>query len=158
MKKNNGFTLIELMAVIIILGVIGLIVFPTALDSINNSKEKLYKEQVKRILDAAESWAADNDSLLPDAEENSTPIMITIDYLQKAGLLKKDDVKNPISGTESMAEKIVIYYDNDYKQYTAVYCDTSEENSKLYYTDEIERNNVLTKCNSVNTAVTMPNN
>ena len=106
MKNNKGFTLIELMAVIILLAVIGLIVFPTAIESINSSKEKLYKEQVKRILDATDSWASSNDNSLPTG---SSAVYITVDTLQKAGLLKKEDVKNPLDSSEKMDAKIVIY-------------------------------------------------
>lgn len=141
MKNNKGFTLIELMAVIIILAVIGLIVFPSAIESINSSKEKLYKEQVQRILDAADSWATNNDSKLPDGNSS---IKITIDTLQKAGLLKKEDVKNPINGHENMTGEIVIYFDSEYNQYVTGYCD-EEYSDKYYATDEFDV--IKEKCN-----------
>lgn len=131
MKNNKGFTLIELMAVIIILAVIGLIIFPSAIESINNSKDKLYKEQVKRILDAADSWASSNDSKLPSNTNDSKPIKITIENLQLDGLLKKEDVKNPLNSADPMSPYIVIYYDYDYKQYVSGYCDV--EYSDKYY-------------------------
>lgn len=135
MKNNKGFTLIELMAVIIILAVIGLIVFPTAIDSINNSKEKLYKEQVKRILDAADSWASNNDSKLPSNDGGA--IIITIDQLQKAGLLKKEDVKNPLNSSDNMSQDVVIYFDSEYNQYVSGYCDT-EYSDKYYDTKDFQ--------------------
>ncbi len=140
MKNSKGFTLIELMAVIIILAVIGLIVFPTAIESINESKEKLYKEQVKRLLDATDSWASNNDSKLPTGNET---VYITIDTLKKAGLIKKEDVKNPLNSKSNMYEKIVIYFDSEYNQYVSGYCD--EEYSEYYYTDE-EFNVIKSKC------------
>lgn len=140
MKNNKGFTLIELMAVIILLAVIGLIVFPTAIESINSSKEKLYKEQVKRILDTTDSWASSNDNSLPTG---SSAVYITVDTLQKAGLLKKEDVKNPLDSSEKMDAKIVIYFDSEYNQYVAGYCD--EAYSEYYYTDS-EFNSIKAKC------------
>lgn len=143
MKNNKGFTLIELLAVIVILAVIGLIAIPTAIDSINNSKEKLYKEQVKRILDAADSWATNNDSLLPSNDGEAVTIEIV--RLQQAGLLKKDDVKNPLRSKENMAGSIVIYYDKEYNQYVSGYCD--EEYSNMYYNNS-EWNTIKAKCNS----------
>ncbi len=143
MKNNKGFTLIELLAVIVILAIIGLIAIPTAIDSINNSKEKLYKEQVKRILDAADSWAANNDNLLPSS--NGEAITIEIIRLQHAGLLKKDDVKNPLRSKENMDARIVIYYDESYNQYVSGYCD--ESYSDMYYTEE-EFDTISAKCNS----------
>ena len=142
--NKKGFTLVELLAVIIIIGVIGLIVFPSAIESINNSKEKLYREQVDRILDATDSWSSSHDSLLPDNTSNSTPIYITVDVLQKAGLLKKEDVKNPVDSSETMDDKIVIYYDANYNQYVTGYCDVT--NYALYYS-ETEWTEINTNCN-----------
>lgn len=145
MKKNQGFTLIELLAVIIILGVIGLIVFPSVLDSISDSKEKLYVEQVDRIITEAESWASTHDSKLPDSKENSTPIKISVELLKKAGLLKNDAIKNPLNSSEVMTSPIVIYYDFEYNQYLTVYCDL--EYGDKYYKNSSDYENVKNICN-----------
>ena len=67
MKK--GFTLIELIGIIVILGVISFIVFPVVSSSIKNGKEKAYNEQVGRIIEAAKKWANDNTDLLPSDDE-----------------------------------------------------------------------------------------
>lgn len=142
-NNSKGFTLIELMAVIVILAVIGLIAIPSVLSTIGDSKKGLYKEQVGRILDAADNWASSNDNKLP---KGGNSIYITIDTLQKAGLLKKENVKNPLKGEQNMPDKIVIYYDSTYNQYIAGYCDST--NGKLYYTDTNEYNTIQSKCNS----------
>ena len=145
MKKNikNGFTLIELMAVIIILGVVGLIVYPVAVDSINNSKKKLYAEQVERILAAADNWATKNISSLPNEGETKK---LTIEELKTAGLLKNESIKNPLKSTDEMTADIIIYYDAEYNQYISVYCDTVY--GENYYKDATEFNTVKTKCAS----------
>lgn len=135
--NKKGFTLVELLAVIIIIGVIGLIVFPSAIESINNSKEKLYREQVDRILDAADSWASSHDNELPEMSENGTvskPIYIKVSTLQKSGLLKKEVVKNPIDSSIKMSDdKIMIKFDEKYNQYVTIYCN---DYKKLYYGEE----------------------
>lgn len=89
MKK--GFTLVELVASIIILGVIGLIAYPVVNSTIKNNKEKLYQSQIKEIEQAAESWAYKNLDLLPNDSESIT---ITILELKKAGLLPLD-IRDP---------------------------------------------------------------
>ena len=56
MKLNNkGFTLVEVLAVIVILGVIGGIATSSVLSSINTSKESSYKLMVNNIIIASEN-------------------------------------------------------------------------------------------------------
>lgn len=89
MKK--GFTLVELVATLIVLAVVGLIVFPIVNATIKNGKEKLYLSQLQEIEEAAEKWAYLNTDLLPNDGENTT---LTILELKKAGLLPLD-IRNP---------------------------------------------------------------
>ena len=93
MRKNKGFTLIEIMAVIVILAVIALIVVPLITGSIKDSKQKLYETQLENIKSGAKSYMINLD--LP----NTKPITITLDDLQKKGLVDKD-IKNPITDKE----------------------------------------------------------
>jgi len=92
MKK--GFTLVELVAAIIILTVIGAIALPIVNSTIKNNKEKLYQAQLQEIEEATEKWAYKNRDLLPN---NSETVTITILELKKAGLLPLD-IRNPKDG------------------------------------------------------------
>ena len=58
MKK--GFTLIEVLTVIILIGVIGLIAFPAVNSMIKEARENLYNDQMEEIKLAAEKWSYDN--------------------------------------------------------------------------------------------------
>ncbi len=60
MKKENGFTLVELLAVIVILAVILVIAVPRITDVIENSKVGTITSSAKVILDAAEKKYAEN--------------------------------------------------------------------------------------------------
>ena len=93
MKK--GFTLIELIAAIIILGIIGLITFPIVNSIIKENKESLYQSQIKDIEKAAYDWAYMNTDLLP---ENNKYITITLLDLKKAGLIDIN-LRNPKTNT-----------------------------------------------------------
>ena len=53
MKK--GFTLIEMLAVIVILAIISLIIFPEVNKVIKSSKEKSYKTQIDNLIDATKN-------------------------------------------------------------------------------------------------------
>lgn len=60
MKKINkkGFTLVELLAVIVILGVLLLIAVPSVNNIINNSKKKAFASAAKLMLENVESAAS----------------------------------------------------------------------------------------------------
>lgn len=116
MKK--GFTLVELIASIIILAVIGMIAFPIVNSAIKNNKEKLYKAQLQEIEEATEKWAYSNMDLLPDNSENIT---ITILELKKAGFLPLDIrdprtdelLPNDMEVTISLKNNIYVYDVNE---------------------------------------------
>ena len=90
--KKRGFTLVELMGVIIILGVIGLIAIPTVRKVTNESKEKLYKVQISNIKDGLKNWATTNSKSLP--QEEGQTITITLGQLKMAGFID-NELKNP---------------------------------------------------------------
>ena len=64
MKKNNkhGFTLVELLAVIVILGLILVIVVPKVTQTINNSKKRTLELTVRSIAKAAEEKNIENET------------------------------------------------------------------------------------------------
>ena len=95
MNKCKGFTLAELLGVIIVLGVIALITFPIVNNTIKNNKEKLYNSQLEEIKLAAEKWAYSNLNMLPVNENES--ITVTLLELKKAGYVAIDS-RNPKTG------------------------------------------------------------
>lgn len=90
--KENGFTLIEILAVIIILGVVGLIVMPVVTNSLKESKDDLYEVQISNIREASKTWAADNIYTLPTEINGS--VIVTLDTLQTEGYID-EGIKNP---------------------------------------------------------------
>lgn len=93
---KRGFTLIEIMAVIVILGVIGLIAVVSVDQTIKSNKEKMYEMQIENIEDAARTWAVDNIKYLPD--DDSEAISIPLLVLKQSGIIEPD-IKNPKNDT-----------------------------------------------------------
>ena len=119
MKK--GFTLIELLAVISILALIAVVVFPAINSTIQNSREKAYKDQVKLIEKAAEEWALDHaDELKTDGKNNP----ITIDTLVNEGYIN-EEVLNPKDDTE-MQGVVEVTYNGEYNQFEFDYVESKE--------------------------------
>ena len=65
MKK--GFTLVEVLAVIVIIGLIFLIAFPTLLNSIKKSQEKIDSNTIELLTSSAKDYANDNIDELEDS-------------------------------------------------------------------------------------------
>lgn len=117
--KNKGFTLVELIAVIVILGLISLIAIPTVNNSIIKYKDKLEADAIKNIEQAAKNWAADNINKLPnsvydksegatnlymtypdiDTEQDFSELKIKLSNLQNTGYIDST-VKNPKDNKE----------------------------------------------------------
>ena len=69
MKKKNGFTLVELLAVIVILAIILVIAVPKITDTIKNSKIASFESSAKTIAAQAEKKKMENEIL-----DNTNPI------------------------------------------------------------------------------------
>ena len=90
--KKKGFTLVELLAVIVILSLVLVIAVPSVNKYIKQSKEKAYDAQISTIIEAAQAYASTNLELLPNRENIS--VKVTLGQLKSSGLIK-EEVKNP---------------------------------------------------------------
>mgnify|MGYP005746374015 FL=1 len=103
MKKRKGFTLAELLAVIVILGIITSITVPIVTDQIDKYKTKVCVTQYDNILNAARSYGADH---LTELGKSKT---ITLKTLNDDGYIDASNMKDPITkNTISQDLKIII--------------------------------------------------
>lgn len=117
--NKKAFTLIELLAVIVVLGVIALLIFPNVDKTINETKEKSYARQISILEQAAKKYMKDNLNELP-----TDSCCVTIETLINSGYISAKDkdstgnyvVINPITN-EPLTGSIDVIYDEDYKQY-----------------------------------------
>ena len=101
MKK--GFTLIELVAVILILGIILIMIMPNFNDTLKRTKEKLLKQ-------AARNWGMENMT------KDSSKKYVTIKELQNSGYLEDKAVKDIINKNDISTDTIICirYKDNQF--------------------------------------------
>ncbi len=88
--KQKGFTFVELLAVITIIGIIGLIVTPTLEKMIKENSNKIYNTQLDNIKLSLQNWASDNKELLP--EEGI--LTLTLGNLKSEGYIDYE-IRNP---------------------------------------------------------------
>lgn len=136
--NRKGFTLIELIAVITILGIIALITVPIMYNSIKNAKEKMYEEQKLRIVDVAKKYALENEAIIrTDLEENYTQV-ITLEQLKADNYLEQKDIINPVND-EIMNGCILVKYTVSNDEFKYSYSNTCSfgnyyaEGTDLYY-------------------------
>lgn len=90
MKK--GFTLVEMLAVIIIIGVLSLVMIPSIESIIEESEKDTYEAQVEFILSGLKNYVADNIFKF-SLEENQSKT-ITLGELKTSGYVDVD-IRNP---------------------------------------------------------------
>ena len=81
--NKKGFTLIELIGVIVILGILALIAFPSILSSINKSEKNLEGDNKSIIISGAKSYVNDNSDLF--LRNNGSSYCIKISTLYREG-------------------------------------------------------------------------
>ena len=120
MKNKNGFTLVELLAVIVVLAIIITIAVPSAISISNKIKAKMEDTKRQMIVDAAKLYGQENPSSVVNSIDNCSNSKITVGTLVNDGYIKKDDVKNgeeavvnPKDNSSMNNLKICIYKKNN---------------------------------------------
>lgn len=131
MKK--GFTLVELLGVIIVLGLIGLIAIPAVTNSLNKYKKNLCETQVSYMIESARNWGADHLLQLPDDGETMT---IKLSQLIKEGYMKGD--QNATSEADKL--KVVNPNTKEYFEPDPTITITGLKKSYSYSMDETTKN------------------
>ena len=98
MKKLNkkGFTLVELLVVLVILAVIMSIAIPSVTSSIERSKQKEYDAKVKLIVSAAELYFDKHRNTYPISSGDTT-YKVNISKLIEEKYLTEEEAKDPFT-------------------------------------------------------------
>lgn len=91
-KKRTGFSLVELLAVIILLGIVSLIIVPSVLKTLENSKKDSFHNSVVGLITSATNYVGENDF----AEWSGG---LTISYIKTNKLFEAKSIENFTGGT-----------------------------------------------------------
>lgn len=103
--KKNGFTLVELLGMLVILGLISLVSFYYVINILGNSTEQEYNTFTNNLYIAAEAYIEANREMYPELSVVNGTVFIGIDELLKEGYIEKIP-KNP--KTDAFEEKATI--------------------------------------------------
>ena len=102
--KRRGFTLIEVLGIIVVLGIIATIAVPVVQSSINNNREKMFGVVREQLINSSKDWAAKNYSRLP--VESGEYVDVSLGDIKREGLLRIN-VSNPKSNKVLSNESFV---------------------------------------------------
>ncbi len=129
-KKNKGFTLVELLAVIVILAIIMIIAIPAVLDTMTSARRKTFGEYVTKVYDVAQK------KYLSDELLNGGSSYIRYDITKDLGLDNTGDYKGyvVITKTNNNTEVYIGLSDNEYHTVTQLTDDISSRVNYINYT------------------------
>ena len=152
MKK--GFTLVEVLGVLVILGVIMLLILPNISGVTTKSKEQLYEMQIKTIKEAGRIFVTDYANILPI--ENGDSFTIELKLLKDLDIINQN-MQNPKTEKYFDDDMLITFTNNNDNYEIEVY-----PNDRDTYEKEIEykKHFILLKGNetSDNTSLMLEDN
>ena len=121
MKKNKGFTLVELLAMLVVIGVLMAISIPNITGILSQSKNNQIEQDVIKMVDMAKiKMNTDKEAKYPEGEN---AILLTLSYI--------DDERDVLTGPNG----------GYYYRYDSFVVVLKEGNSYKYYVRLVENNN-----------------
>lgn len=129
-KNNKGFSLVELLAAIVIMGILTGIGIVSVTYLINKTEKEYYKAQESEIIMAAKSYTQDNRSFLPKRVGQKNQVYLKT-LQDKKYIGEVIDRNKKICDPNQSYVQVYRYSKNDYSYVVNLVCDgyTSEDSS-----------------------------
>lgn len=122
MKNKKGFTLVELLAVIVVLSLVMIIAIPAITKNTSSAKKAILKTKVNLIVDEAVIWGEDNLNYFLTSNKGPLKLCtgediitceITFNDLAEAGYIKYDNeeeklITDPTKKKNSLNDEVIL--------------------------------------------------
>ena len=112
---QKGFTIVELLAVLILLAIVSTVTYLIVGNTINNSKDKLSSVQIDNVIEAAKSYYLKEGMSEENIDSSSTETCVNLSYLVDNGYIDNVEVKDLATKEKITASVKIKYSNNKYK-------------------------------------------
>ena len=133
--KNKGFTLVELISILTILGILALITIPVMNNVISKTKNKALKEQKATIVSAARKYSTEIAEYLPKYDGDIYSIEVS--ELRNTAYLEDENIIDPTTNKPMKGCVNIIFnaskgkYNYEYTDECKTYASTPELDDKM---------------------------
>lgn len=104
MKK--GFTLVEVLGVLVILAIILTVTIPVVINNVNNTKEKVWLQTIEHIKEGTKLYLIEYKDDFPDLNVINSTINIPLSQITDNGYMKTP-INNPVLNQNVSEETII---------------------------------------------------
>lgn len=128
MKLKNGFTLIEMLAVITILGIATLVLAPSVLNMLKKAEDNKYENYLDDLYMAAESYVQMHIEDIPELSNPGGTYTVSVKVLRDEKFVKQNLINPKTKQNTLDTDGIKITVEEDLK-YTYIFVSDVENNS-----------------------------
>ena len=138
--NNKGLTLIEVVAVLVILSIVAIVVTPNIAQNLIDYKNRLTQTQLSTIKSATKNWTADNINKVSCTEDGTSALKVSVQELQADAYLD-EKMKNPQGGNFDNSEAFGLVSCTEVKDETS----KLDKNYKYVYGGYLDMTDYLKK-------------
>ena len=142
-NNSKGFSLVEILATIVIIGIVSTVGIVSVNSMINKSRQHFYESQKQQMVLAAQSYVNDNRNILPRNVGGMKKIKLSV--LREKNYLKEDIIDQDKNVCDQNKSYVTVYKSNqtEYKYHGYLDCPACKKNGAVCYEDDGELKPVI---------------